>query len=105
MFFLNVYLLLSLVVFLQLTKEYIDPHSHLFVVICFVLLLVMVNHFSDHIEKFVSTVDQHQGQVWCILSFVNWIKRDYKKSKTKRAIECIIKYFLFTLQNTDGHKT
>ena len=115
---LNIYLVVSLIVFLQITKDYIDSHSHLFVVLCFVAILIFVNHYSDAIECFIVKLEQQPyDDAWsdkCMLSMLqccsicgiaDWIKQDYSKSKTKRTIDYIIKYFLFTLQNTDGCQT
>ncbi len=114
---LNIYLVVSLIVFLQITKDYIDSHSHLFVVLCFVAILIFVNHYSDAIECFIVNLEQQPHAAWSdtymlgmlqycsICGIANWIKRDYSKSKTKRTIDYIIKYFLFTLQNTDGYQT
>lgn len=114
---LNIYLVVSLTLFLRITKDYIDSHSHLFVVCCFVAILVFVNHYSDAIECFIVRIenqphdalrDKCMLSIWqycSICGIANWIKKDYSKSKTKRTIDYIIKYFLFTLQNTDGHKT
>lgn len=101
MCFLNIYLVFSLIVFLQITKEYIDSYSHLFVVLCFVIILISVNHYSDVIEGILFNIEQYQGYS----SFIEWIKNDYNKSRTKRTIDSVIKYFLLSLQNTHGYKT
>lgn len=102
---LNIYLVVSLSVFLQITKDYIDSYSHLFVVICFVAILIFVNHYSDAIERFIVKLEQNPSVSLSVCGIAYWIKQDYNKSKTKRTIDYIIKYFLFTLQNTDGYKT
>ncbi len=106
MYILNIYLVASLVIFLQTTKEYIDAYSHLFVVLSFVVLLVLTNHYSEVIETFVvSEMTTEKPNRLLFANLLEWMKNDYRRSKTKRTIDYVIKYFLLRLQNTDGDKT
>jgi hypothetical protein len=106
MFLLNSYLLCSLIVFLRLTKEYIEPCSHLCIVLSFIIIFILINSFSDVIE-----VNIQQYDVFCLPStkhlfgIVEWIRQDYSRSKTKQSIDTTIKYFLFVIQNIYGYKT
>lgn len=104
MYILSIYLVTSLVIFLHTTKEYIDAYSHLFVVLSFVVLLILVNHFSDVIESFIEMETSHKNAFSCLSSLLEWMKKDYRRSKTKRTINYVIKYFLRRLQNIDGDK-
>lgn len=111
MIFLNIYLLCSLVVFLRLTKEYIDSYSHLVVVLGVVIIFILINHFSDILEialqdfDLVDTISQKYLSAQYLLGLIEWIKQDYYRSKTKQSIDMVIKYFLFVIQNIHGYKT
>ena len=103
--------MVSLIVFLHFTKTYIDSYDHLFVVMTFVVLLIVVNHFTEVVECFVNRIDNVIFVNECSVNgngcskVLNWIINDYQRSKTKRVIDRFTKYFLSTIQNIDGDKT